>query len=458
MKTCLSLFASALLFLPSSAFSKPQRPRPAHEIEAFRSWMRANARAVTNTTVSLTAAQTLGKELFSDKNLSLNRNQACASCHSLKEATDATGQLLPTPGFVDPSNVNGSSVVSKGSIGRRFGRLNAPSVGYAGFSPAFHWDSVEGLYVGGQFWNGRAGNLQAQAAMPLLNPAEMAMPDKWAVVTRLKENPRYRTLFEKIYGIDLNLIPAKTQIAVPSRVPPGVFAAYDAATKAIAEFEQSPVFNRFTSKFDYYLAGVTDLTPIEKQGLELFNGKALCSACHISEPGIATDGTVAPPLFTDFTYDNIGLPRNTTIAGNPEPDPGLGGRADIQAKSPGGTEIGKHKVMSLRNIAITAPYGHNGVLTNLAQVVHFYNTRDVLGVVPSNTDAGFGITGWAAPEFSETVNVDELGNLQLTPDEEAAVVEFLKTLTDNYPASGGDPNVPPGTPSPFANTPLPPFP
>jgi hypothetical protein len=123
----------------------------------------------------------------------------------------------------------------------------------------------------------------------------------------------------------------------------------------------------------------------------------------------------------------------------------LGGRPDIVAAMPDGSQVGLHKTMSLRNIAITPPYGHNGVFSNLEQVVHFYNTRDTLGRVGSNTNAGFGIMGWPPPEISSNLNV-------------AQIVAFLETLTDNYPAMGGDPNVPPGTPSPFANTPLPTIP
>ncbi|MGZ8152698.1 MAG: hypothetical protein ACXW0Q_08130 [Methylovulum sp.] len=121
--------------------------------------------------------------------------------------------------------------------------------------------------------------------------------------------------------------------------------------KALGAFEKSYVFNKFNSKFDYVLTGTTQLTLLEDKGLALFNGKANCAACHISEPGVAPNGGISPPLFTDFTYDNIGLPRNEKIPGNPEPSPGLGGRADIQKLDPNGDEMGKHKVMSLRNIA-----------------------------------------------------------------------------------------------------------
>jgi cytochrome c peroxidase len=392
--------------------------------------------------------QTLGAALYSDKTLSLNRNQSCASCHSLQVAHDqVTKANLPAPGFVDPVNVETGFPVSKGSVSGKFGGLNAPSAGYAAFSPAFHWDSVEGLFVGGQFWNGRASSLKDQAGGPFLNPAEMAMPSKLAVVNRLKENATYRESFSSLYGFNLS---SATDAA-------SVSAVYDAMTKAIASFEKTRQFNKFNSKFDFYLAGVIDLSAKEKAGLNLFTGKAQCALCHISDPGVAPDGTPLPPLFTDFTYDNIGVPRNTRIPGNPAPDAGLGGRADVAAIAPD-TELGKHKVMSLRNIAVTPPYAHNGVFATLEQVTHFYNTRDTLGSVSSDQALGFGVTGWPAPEVPETVNVDELGNLGLSADEESAVVAFLKTLTDDYPNWGNDPLVPKGTPSPFANTSFPPFP
>lgn len=393
----------------------------------------------------------LGRRLYSDPNLSLHRNQSCASCHGLAAATNSVSGLpLPAPGFVDPENVVSNTPVSRGSVAGRTGALNAPSAGYAAFSPDFHWDAAEGLYVGGQFWNGRAATLQAQAALPLLNPLEMAMPSRWAVVTRLRENPSYRQLFQEIYTIDLEAI-APNELASPTNEPPlGVQAAYDAMAQAIAEFERSRTFSPFTSKFDFWLAGQTELSPAERRGFILFTNQAACSACHSSEPTVGPAGELVPPMFTDFTYDNIGLPQNLKIPGSPTPDLGLGGRPEIRSGPAGGEQVGKHKVMSLRNIAVTAPYGHNGVLETLEQVVHFYNTRDVLGRVPRNTDPNFGVTGWPEPEVLPNVNSEELGDLGLSAAEEGDLVAFLKTLTDRYPDWGGDPKVPPGTPSPFA--------
>ncbi|MGO8701118.1 MAG: cytochrome-c peroxidase [Limisphaerales bacterium] len=405
------------------------------------------------------AEQTLGNLLFTDPNLSLNRNQSCSTCHSLAPATDPVTQLpFGTPGFVDPLNVLNGTPVSAGSTAGDFGSLNAPSVGYAAFSPDFFWDPVAYVYTGGLFWDGRATNLEAQAAAPLLNPVEMGMPSEWAVVTRLKENTNYVSLFQQIYGLDLGAIPAG-DLASATNAPPGaVPAVYAAATQAIAEFERSPVFNRFTSKFDFWLAGLTTLNSNELSGYNLFNGRANCADCHVNYEGVDSFGNPTPPLLTDFSYANVGSPRNWNIPGTPAPDPGLGGRPDIAAAMPDGSQLGLHKTMSLRNIAITPPYGHNGVFSNLQQVVHFYNTRDTLGRLDANTNAGFGITGWPPPEISSNLNVAEIGNLRLSAAEEAQIVAFLETLTDNYPAIGGDPNVPPGTPSPFANPPLPTIP
>jgi cytochrome c peroxidase len=342
-------------------------------------------------------------------------------------------------------------------VAGRFGTLNAPSAGYAAFSPPFHWDATEKLYVGGQFWNGRAATLAEQAKNPFLDPAEMAMPSAWAVVTRLMHDPGYVQQFAAVYGIDLKRIEASENAPAGAIPPPGVVAAYDRLAQAIAAFEQSRTFNRFTSKFDYVLAGKTRLNKLEQQGLQVFEGdKSKCAECHTSKPGTAPDGSMLPPLFTDFTYDNLGLPRNVNIPGNPPPDPGLAGHPQIAGSKQAENERGKHKVMGLRNIAVTAPYGHNGVFRTLEQIVHFYNTRDTKPrVCRDNNDPGFGKDCWPAPEIRANLNTEELGNLKLSAREEAALVAFMKTLTDGYPEWGKDPRVPPGTPSPFAHIVLP---
>lgn len=425
----------------------------------------------------LTLEQKLGRLLYKDENLSLERNQSCESCHALSRIKVLTEvkpgkfkwKKQPSPSFADHDNIQNGTAVSDGSVAGKFGTLNAPSAGYAAFSSFFHWEDDEGLYEGGQFWNGRANTLADQAAQPPLNPVEMAMPSKWSVVTRLQENQRYIKLFEKVYDIDLAAIPPGDLASAEEIPPPGVFAAYDAMAKAIGEFEKSRVFNRFDSKLDFVMAGISSFTEQEQRGFELFKGdKAQCSACHVTDMTIAPDGSPFPPLLTDFTYDNLGVPRNENIPGDPNPDLGLGGRDDIAQRNPSGDEIGKHKVMSLRNIALTPPYMHNGAFATLEQVVHFYNTRDTMPrVCVDINDTGFGVDCWPAwelqgladsGEIPDTVNRDELGDLGLSSAEEADLVAFMETLTDNYPLWGKDSKVPSGTPSPYADTPFPPIP
>ncbi|MGB5567922.1 MAG: cytochrome c peroxidase [Sedimenticolaceae bacterium] len=410
---------------------------------------------------TLDPEQQLGQMLYMDTNLSLHRNQSCNSCHAIQPVTPQ-GQSTPfsAPGFVDPDNVREGSAVSKGSIPGAIGKLNTPSAAYARFSPHFHWDAGEGLFIGGQFWNGRAATLAEQAMGPPLNPLEMAMPSRWAVVTRLKENPVYVQQFRELYRIDLDAIEGREEATDEQLPPPGVQEAYEHMARAIGEFEKSRLFSPFTSKFDFVVAGITEFTEQESLGMELFNDdRSKCSACHPTEPGKAPGGGILPTLFTDFSYDNLGMPRNVNIAGNPEPDPGLGGRPEIAKLDPKGEELGKHKVMGLRNIALTAPYMHNGVLATLKDVVHFYNTRDDKPRVCTDTnDPGFGRECWPAPEIAQNMNTEELGKLGLSEEEELALVAFMQTLSDGYPESGDDPKVPPGTPSPFAGIALPPAP
>lgn len=350
----------------------------------------------------------LGHMLYNDLNISADRNTGCVTCHA------------HSAGFADPrSDADPKGMpVSPGSLPGKYGTRNAQTSAYATFSPPFHWSEADGSYVGGQFWDGRADSLADQAVGPPLNPLEMAMADKKAVLSRLAENPVYLEAFRRLYGVDLKW----NQIDL----------VYPKFGLAIAAFEPTDEFAEFNSKYDLYVAGQAELTEQEKLGLDLFNGKAMCANCHISKP----PENYPYALFTDFTYDNLGLPVNPRIAelhGVDElpPDLGLGGRPDIAAEHPDGSQEGKFKVSTLRNIELTAPYGHNGVFATLEQIVHFYNTRDTLGEVPDASDPGFGVTGWPKPEVPETVNKAELGNLGLTEDEEAAIVAFLKTLTDD---------------------------
>lgn len=410
----------------------------------------------------ISSKEELGLILFSDENLSLNRNQSCSSCHSLDRirVTDPTSPsgwaLQPSPSFAHPDNITNLTAVAEGSVAGEFGSLNAPTAGYAAFSPSFHWDGNQGLWIGGQFWDGRAATLMDQAKGPFLNEKEMAMPSVWSIVSRLKESPEYYRYFNDLFDISLARIPSFERAPEDFTPPPGVFAVFDAMAESIAAFERSAYFNRFTSKYDYVAAGITDFTPQEAQGFALFSGpKAQCSVCHSSAMTTAPDSHAFPAMFTNFAYDNLGIPINDLIRGNPEVSQGLGGRPEIQQRDPDGSELGKHKVMSLRNVALTPPYMHNGSLKTLREVVHFYNTRDTLPrECAGMNDPGFGVDCWPAAEIPHTMNTVQVGNLGLTVEEEEAIAAFLETLTDNYPRWGNsnghhDPNVPVNAPPPF---------
>lgn len=327
---------------------------------------------------SLSPKEALGKAIFLDENLSEPHGQSCATCHQ---------QRFGFKGDGDPD-----AAVIGGAVPGRFGTRKPPSAAYAFGSPAPGYQIIdrERLYVGGQFWDGRAVSLSDQAKAPFLNPVEMNNPDRNAVVAKVCA-ASYGMLFRLIYG---------NQFCDTSRVTD----AYDLIADAIAAYENSVEVNPFSSKYDRYLEGKVKLSPKEQLGLSLFEGKAGCSGCHPSGP---------KSFFTDFTYDNIGIPKNLTHPATrvAATDLGLGARLN--------REDGRFKVSTLRNVGISPPYGHNGYFKTLAEIVHFYNTRDVAAA------------GWPAPEVATNLNRDELGNLGLTAAEEDAIVAFLETLTDN---------------------------
>ena len=335
----------------------------------------------------LTPKEDLGNRIYFDTHLSAHM-QSCASCHT------------PNAGFADPDR---NVPTSEGAIRGRFGNRNSPTAAYAAFSPEFRFDTASGRYIGGQFWDGRAKNLEEQAKGPFLNPLEMNNPSKAAVIAKI-QRASYANLFLSVFGPD---------------AWSNTDRAYDFVVEAIAAFERTAFFNAFTSKFDAYLLSTATLTPQEQQGFALFTGKGRCHECHTSSPG--PDGT--PPLFTNFLYENLGIPRNPnnpfyrlSLDLNPDGanfiDYGLGAIIKDPAQN------GKFKVPTLRNVAITAPYFHNGIYSTLFDVVQFHNRKYVGQVV--------------SPEVDENVNWAQVGNLGLSDQEINDLVAFLGTLTDGY--------------------------
>lgn len=345
-----------------------------------------------------TPQEQLGDFLYNDLELSNPRGQGCVTCHD------------PAFGFVDPVNVEDGTPVSQGAVSTRFGGRNSPSAGYAAFTPLF---TLKSGILGGQFWDGRAPDLAAQARGPFLNPVEMNNTSRGEVIGKIEQRP-YADLFEQVCGPD-------------AFATENIDRSYVCMSEAIAAFEGTELFSPFTSKFDAVRAGLASFTPEEERGWDLFTGSGKCGHCHTAKAGGGR-----PVLFTDFKYHNIGLPVNWTVfklVGDPFTDLGLGGPLNDPKQD------GRFKNPHLRNIELTPPYMHNGVLRTLKEVVHFYNTRDVLPLCDpalGNLDPGFGDTCWAAPEIPETMDSSFVGDLNLTDAEEDAIVAFMRTLTDGY--------------------------
>ncbi|WP_417263840.1 cytochrome-c peroxidase [Celeribacter sp.] len=344
----------------------------------------------------LATLEGLGEALFFDENLSQNRTQSCSTCHD------------PEYGFADPRGM-----ASPGDDGVSIGDRNAPTASYAHFAPMFE-KLDEGVYRGGQFHDGRAATLADQAGGPPLNPIEMGMPDAASVVARLEENPAYVVAFKDLFGDE-------------------IFAdqdeAYAAMTKAIAAFEGTDLFSPFDSKYDRYLRGEAELTREEMLGETLFFSQQFtnCNLCHELKPRAGMEGET----FTNYEYHNIGVPENGALrdmngVGRGHPDLGLAQNASVEDTA--GLE-GKIKVPTLRNVAVTGPYMHNGVFQDLRTVVLFYNTYNTKSearMINPETGERFG-----APEVAENLSMEELTTGPALEDREIdALVAFMKTLTD----------------------------
>jgi cytochrome c peroxidase len=412
----------------------------------------------------------LGQALIFDRNLSARRNEACALCHT------------PAAGFADGiSAFTPAGGVFPGSVTTRAGLRTPPSLAYSEFAPLLQYTPATKAkpagFNGGLFWDMRAAGLATgdpgtdQGAFPIVNPLELALPDPACLVRRIAQAP-YAAAFRAVWG-DQSLqvtFPANTDAvcATPNNggatQAPLKLSAGDRVQVAqtvqlfgqnIEEYGQSKLASPFTSKYDAVRAGRATFTDAEAAGLALFTGRAHCSQCHgFTLP----EGVPTPPLFTDFSAHNDGIPRNPKLpyltentpdaagyvanpAGPAFIDQGLGGFLQSAAdtnpsfKSHAQDFIGTFQEPTLRNVAAlpypgaTRTYMHNGYFSSLALIVHFYNTRDALPRCTGTT--GIGITCWPAPEVAANEN-HVIGNLGLSAAEEAEIVDFLGTLTDGY--------------------------
>ena len=344
----------------------------------------------------------LGEMLFNDVTLSKDGSQSCASCHDGDHA------------FIDPRvNLTSTDVATPGAVSTgqddiSLGDINTPSVAYTAFVPEFHYDSEEALFKGGLFLNGRASNLMVQAKQPLLNPVEMQNTKENVVASVMA---KYANSMVHLYG---------------KSIFDTTEAAFNAVADSIAAFEQTEKFATFDSKFDKVLIGEAVFSDEEQRGLDLFKNenKGNCAACH---PVPDKNSKKVNSLFTDFSYDNLGVPKNKLARAHNNKEADYIDIGLLNNPAVDDTDLkGAFRVSSLRNVAVTAPYMHNGTFGDLVTVVHFYNSRDVSGALNPET-----LTAWDVAEIDSTKNSEELGSLGLSNDEINAIVAFLKTLTDN---------------------------
>ena len=359
---------------------------------------------------AMSQAALLGEKIFSDSSLSASGMQSCASCHSPDAAHAAPNDLTVQLGGAD-RQVQGFRA--------------APSLRYLNLTPVFFF-SKDGTPTGGFGRDGRAQSLAEQAAQPLLAPHEMANASKADLVAHVKQ-AAYAEQFRQVFGAAILDNPEQ---------------AFARVTYALQQYQlEDPAFHPYDSKYDQFLAGKIKLDDAELRGLALFNNpaKGNCAACHTSARG--ADGSA--PLFTDFSFDNLGLPRNPRISATLDPayfDLGLcgPGRTDLSGRS---ELCGAFKVPTLRNVATRKSLFHNGYFTNLTDATRFYVRRDTNPQewYPLGLDGKVEKFNDLPLQYRGNVNTAEVPyNRQpgmdpaLSESEIGDVVKFLGTLTDGY--------------------------
>lgn len=378
----------------------------------------------------------LGEAIFQDEALSANGDQSCETCHH--PALGFAGSLGEAyTGF----EVRGS--VIEGSDPEQFGDRKPPTAAYATLMPVFHFSGKNA--TGGSFWDGRAtghrlGSPAAEQALgPFLNPKEQAL-DNEACVLEIIAAADYGTDFDAVFSTELGSL-GLTAACTSGEVGDQVLAQYDNVGRAIAAYEAT--LNRFSSAFD---AGQLDEQ--EARGAKLFSSSGKCQQCH--------DDKGDQPLFTDFEFHNLGVPKNPDNPiyhlGTSDFDPGLGA-VTLEAG-----HVGKFKTPTVRNVAVGEfvpgrTYMHNGSLVTLWHVVQFYNTRDVLPVCGAAAAAGDPLNWgpatpdhpagpdaedcWPSPEHPRNLDSKNMGNLGLSDQDVLDIVAFMRSLSDQELLGGG---------------------
>lgn len=271
----------------------------------------------------------LGDKLFDDKRLSVDDTVACNTCH-------------------DPRNGFTAHIETAKGVRDQLGKRNAPTI-------------LNAMFFRVQFWDGRAPSLEEQAKMPILNPIEMGQKDPKDVVAKLAAIPEYVDAFKQVFGHEVN---------------------WDDMARAIAAFERTRVSSE--APIDRFVRGQEDaLTPAQRRGWSLFNGKGRCNGCHAFNP--------TTPFFSDNRFHNVGVAAhkqdfgqlatraaNALAKGNlaeidrmaVESDYSELGRFLVTKDR---ADIGAFKTPNLREIVLTAPYMHDGSLATLWDVMDHYN-------------------------------------------------------------------------------------
>ena len=392
---------------------------------------------------TLSGVAQLGKSLYFDTSLSASGTMSCATCHDPNYhygppndgAVQFGGPALDLPGARVAPEITYDLRNPNFSIGpdnpeQEGASVSQQAAAATGLAPTLKTagGATSNALVpqGGLFWDGRANTLQEQTAGPLFNPVEMANHDIADLAARIA-NGDYADDFVKLFGANVLNNP---QLLVSE------------AENAIARFEfEDASFHPYSSKYDYYLAGKEQLTATEMRGLQSFENpaKGNCAACHLDR--LTADGR--PPMFTDFQYEALGVPRNSAIAANADTryyDLGLCGpfRTDLNSQS---NYCGIFRTPSLRNVATRRVFFHNGVFQTLDQVLRFYALRDIepAQFYPVNSDG-------SVDKFND-LPVTYRGNIDtvdvpfnrhpgdtpaLNDDDIQDIIAFLSTLTDGY--------------------------
>ncbi len=357
------------------------------------------------------ALAALGRKIFFDPSLSASGKLACSTCH------DPHYAYGPPPG---------KALALGGKDMTQPGTRVVPSLRYLRGLPAFSLNHrfIDGdiAPVGGFMWDGRSASIRDQAVLPLLAPNEMANASPIDVAGKLRKSS-YAAEFRRVFGADIFNDPGR---------------AFVSGMQALEAFQNTATeFYPFSSRYDRFLRGELELTEQEERGVTLFKDpkKGNCASCHLTSSRAGT-----PPIFTDYDYANVGVPRNPRIPANADKnyyDLGLCGplRTDLTDKK---DYCGFFRAPTLRNVAVRDAFFHNGAFDTLREAVKFYVERDIYPekYYPPGPDGSVRIGDDLPPGSKDTLDHDppldrDSGDPPALSDAEIDdVLAFLRTLTD----------------------------